>query len=38
MGLTVPEAASISCHRDIRMLLRYAHANTSTLQAKLECW
>jgi integrase len=37
MGLTVPEVASISGHRDVRMLLRYAHANTSTLQAKLEC-
>ena len=37
MGLTVPEVASISGHRDTRMLLRYAHANTSTLQAKLEC-
>tara|TARA_R110002126_G_scaffold89182_2_gene213256 strand:+ start:1542 stop:2531 length:990 start_codon:yes stop_codon:yes gene_type:complete len=36
MGLTVPEVASISGHRDVRMLLRYAHANTSTLQAKLE--
>ena len=38
MGLTVPEVASISGHRDVRMLLRYAHANTSTLQAKLECF
>lgn len=36
MGLTVPEVASISGHRDSRMLLRYAHANTSTLQAKLD--
>ena len=26
LGLTVPEAASISGHSDIRMLLRYAHA------------
>lgn len=36
LGLTVPEVASISGHRDTRMLLRYAHANTSKLQAKLE--
>ena len=25
MGLTTPEVASISGHRDIRMLMRYAH-------------
>src|SRR4029079_3573115 len=25
MGLTMPEVASISGHRDIRMLMRYAH-------------
>jgi integrase len=25
MGLTTPEIASISGHRDIRMLMRYAH-------------
>ncbi|WP_457938823.1 site-specific integrase [Mesorhizobium sp. 10J20-29] len=36
MGLTVPEVASISGHRDIRMLLRYAHADTSRLTAKLD--
>lgn len=27
MGLTVPEVASISGHKDIRMLMRYAHPN-----------
>jgi hypothetical protein len=25
MGLTTPEVASISGHRDIRMLMRYTH-------------
>lgn len=35
MGLTVPEVASISGHRDSRMLLRYAHANNQTLNHKV---
>jgi integrase len=35
MGLTVPEVASISGHRDIRMLMRYAHADVSLLVHKL---
>ncbi len=35
-GLTVPEVASISGHRDIRMLLRYAHADKSKLSEKLD--
>jgi len=35
LGLTVPEVASISGHRDIRMLLRYAHANHASIRAKL---
>ena len=35
MGLTVPEVASISGHRDIRMLLRYAHADKGKLAMKL---
>ncbi|MGB3536972.1 MAG: site-specific integrase [Mesorhizobium sp.] len=34
-GLTVPEVASISGHRDIRMLLRYAHADKGKLAKKL---
>lgn len=34
-GLTVPEVASISGHRDIRMLLRYAHADKAKLAEKL---
>lgn len=34
-GLTVPEVASISGHRDIRMLLRYAHADQGKLAKKL---
>jgi integrase len=34
-GLTVPEVASISGHRDIRMLLRYAHADKGKLADKL---
>jgi integrase len=35
LGLTVPEVASISGHRDIRMLMRYAHADVSRLIQKL---
>lgn len=35
LGLTVPEVASISGHRDVRMLFRYAHANPSSLHRKL---
>jgi integrase len=34
-GLTVPEVASISGHRDIRMLLRYAHADRRKVAEKL---
>ncbi len=35
-GLTVPEVASISGHRDIRMMMRYAHAQTSAVLGKLD--
>jgi integrase len=35
LGLTVPEVASISGHRDMRMLFRYAHANHASVRAKL---
>lgn len=35
-GLTIPEVASISGHRDIRMLLRYAHADKTKLAKKLD--
>src|SRR5690606_25118477 len=35
-GLTVPEVASISGHRDIRMLLRYAHDDSGRLAMKLD--
>ncbi|UUP19089.1 site-specific integrase [Nitratireductor thuwali] len=35
-GLTVPEVASISGHRDPRMLLRYAHADQQRLLEKLD--
>jgi len=35
-NLTVPEVASISGHRDIRMLLRYAHADQGKLAKKLD--
>lgn len=35
-GLTVPEVASISGHRDIRMLMRYAHAQSSAVLNKLD--
>jgi integrase len=35
LGLTVPEVASISGHRDPRMLFRYAHADPALLAEKL---
>ena len=34
-GLTVPEVALISGHRDARMLFRYAHANQEAIIRKL---
>lgn len=34
-GLTIPEVASISGHRDTRMLFRYAHADVKNLATKL---
>ena len=36
MGLTAPEVASISGHKDIRMLFRYAHATQSTIIGKFK--
>lgn len=35
MGLTVPEVASISGHKTVSMLFRYAHADIQTLNNKL---
>lgn len=35
-GLSVPEVASISGHRDLRMLQRYAHARNEVILAKLD--
>jgi integrase len=35
MGLSMPEVASISGHRDPRMLFRYAHANLKIVREKL---
>ena len=35
MGLSVPEVALISGHRDARMLLRYAHGDMKLVQQKL---
>src|SRR5690606_8401217 len=35
LGLTVPEVASVSGHRDMRMLFRYAHANHVSIRAKM---
>lgn len=35
LGLTVPEVASVSGHRDMRMLFRYAHASHASIRAKL---
>ena len=34
-GLTVPEVASISGHKDVRSLMRYAHADILKLQEKI---
>lgn len=36
LGLTIPEVASISGHRDATMLLSYAHANSTSVLAKLD--
>lgn len=35
-GLSVPEVASISGHRDLRMLQRYAHARNEVIFNKLD--
>ncbi|WP_247451059.1 site-specific integrase [Bradyrhizobium sp. 180] len=35
LGLTIPEVATISGHRDATMLLRYAHATSSVVLKKL---
>jgi hypothetical protein len=35
IGLTVPEVASISGHRTVSMLFRYAHADIDVLKNKL---
>ncbi|SPP92755.1 site-specific integrase [Bradyrhizobium vignae] len=35
LGLTIPEVATISGHRDATMLLRYAHATSSAVFKKL---
>lgn len=35
IGLSVPEVASISGHKDMRMLMRYAHADRKGIDAKL---
>jgi len=36
MGLTIPEVAAISGHRDHRVLLRYAHHSAARLREKLQ--
>jgi integrase len=36
MGMTIPEVASISGHRDARMLFRYAHAERQSVLRKLD--
>ncbi len=36
MGLTAPEVASISGHKDMRMLFRYAHATQRTIMEKFK--
>lgn len=35
-GLSVPEVALISGHRDVRMLMRYTHLKAETVAAKLQ--
>ena len=35
LGLTVPEVASISGHRTMSQLMRYAHANAQSVRQKL---
>ncbi|RWP14864.1 MAG: site-specific integrase [Mesorhizobium sp.] len=35
LGLTIPEVASISGHRDVRMLMRYAHADVQRIGLRL---
>ena len=37
MGLSVPEVALISGHRDPRMLFRYTHPERAVILAKLDC-
>jgi hypothetical protein len=34
-GLSAVEVASITGHRDLKMVLRYSHMNTTTLSQKL---
>lgn len=36
LGLTTPEVALISGHKDVRMLFRYAHATQKSILAKFE--
>ena len=36
LGLTTPEVASLSGHRDLTMLFRYAHAQNITIFAKMD--
>ena len=36
LGLTMPEVASISGHRDVRMLMRYAHHNNEAIRRKVD--
>jgi hypothetical protein len=36
MGLTVPEVALISGHKDVRMLFRYTHLKSSDLALKFQ--
>jgi integrase len=36
LGLTVPEVASVSGHRTMSMLMRYAHASGASVRAKMQ--
>lgn len=36
LGLTVPEVASVSGHRTVSMLMRYAHASGASVRAKMQ--
>jgi len=38
MGMSVPEVALISVHKDVRQLLRYTHLNSTNVFKKYEAF